>query len=129
MPSTGFIRVQAVTSRAELPVEDAVVTVSSAAADGTRTLLSLQTTDESGLTKEIAVHTPAAENSLSPDQEKGWTDVTVAVSHPNYEGITVRTVQVFPGITTVQELFLIPRQSMPENYGAEESFTVPPQGL
>ena len=80
MPSTGFIRVQAVTSRAELPVEDAVVTVSSAAADGTRTLLSLQTTDESGLTKEIAVHTPAAENSLSPDQP-AYAGLSQAMSH------------------------------------------------
>ena len=129
MPSTGFIRVQAVTSRAELPVEDAVVTVSRTAADGSRTLLSLQRTDESGLTKDIAVSTPAAENSLSPDQGKGWTDVTVAVSHPNYEGVVVRTVQIFPGITTVLELFLVPRESIPENPGQTESFTVPPQGL
>ena len=129
MPSTGFIRVQAVTSRADLPVEDATVTVSGTAADGSKTLLSLQRTDESGLTQDIAVGTPGVENSLSPDQAKGWTDVTVTVSHPNYEGIVVNTVQIFPGVTTVQEMILIPRQSMPEDLGETESFTVPPQGL
>ena len=129
MPSTGFLRVQAVTSRAELPVEDATVTVAGTAADGSKILLSLQRTDESGLTDDISITTPAVENSLSPDQTQGWTDVTITVSHPNYEGIAVNTVQVFPGITTVQELILIPRQSIPENLGQTESFTVPPQGL
>ena len=129
MSSTGFIRVQAMTSRAELPVEDATVTVSGTAADGSKILLSLQRTDESGQTEDIAVGTPAAENSLSPDQAKGWTDVTVTVSHPNYEGIIVNTVQIFPGITTIQEMTLIPRESVPEDPGETESFTVPPQDL
>lgn len=129
MPSTGFLRVQAVTSLAELPVEDATVTVAGTATDGSRTLLSLQRTDESGYTSAISIGTPALENSLSPDQAKGWTDVTVTVSHPNYDGIIVNRVQIFPGITTVQELVLIPRESIPENLGETESFTVPPQGL
>ena len=50
MPPIGFIRVQAVTSQAEVPVEGATVSVSGTNNAGGRELLSLQRTDESGLT-------------------------------------------------------------------------------
>lgn len=129
MPSTGFIRVQAVTSQAEVPVQGATVTISGTDAEGGRELLSLQRTDESGFTEDISVNTPDAENSLNPDRVKGWTDVTVTVTHPNYDGITVRTVQIFPGVTTVQEAILIPRGGLPTDLGQTEEYSIPPQGL
>ena len=129
MPSIGMIEVRAVTSRAELPVAGATVSITGASPGGGRLLLSLQRTDESGQTAPISVQTPDRSNSLSPDQPKGWTDVTVTVSHPDYDGIIVNTVQIFPGITTRQEMILIPRGGMPTDLGQTEEYTVPPQGL
>jgi hypothetical protein len=129
MPPIGFIRVQAVTSQAEVPVEGATVSVSGTNNAGGRELLSLQRTDESGLTDDVRIDTPALDNSLSPDMAKGWTDVTVTVTHPNFDGIIVNRVQVFPGVTTVQEAILIPRGALPSDLGETEVFNVPPQGL
>ena len=117
MPSTGFIKVQTVTSRAEIPVPGATVTVSRAGLGGRRDLLSLQRTDESGMTEPVAVPTPELSNSLTPDQPQGWTDVRIQASHPDFDGAVVRDVQIFPGVTTVQQLILVPRGGMPTDPG------------
>ena len=77
MPSTGFLKVQTLTSRAELPVAGAVVTVSTLRPGGGRELLSLQRTDESGMTRLISIPTPELSNSLTPERPQGWTDVQV----------------------------------------------------
>ena len=98
-------------------------------ADGRRELLSLQRTDESGMTALVTISTPDLANSLTPDQPQSWTDVRIAASHPNYDGIVVRDVQIFPGITTVQELVLVPRGGLPTDLGETEDVTIPPQGL
>lgn len=129
MPPIGFIKVQAVTSQAEIPVEGATVTITGTGANGMQALLSLQRTDESGQTDAVSVNTPQLSNSLSPNQPQGWTNVRVAISHPNYDGIVVNTVQIFPGITTQQEMVLIPRGALPSDLGQTEEFTVPSQGL
>lgn len=129
MPSYGSIRVQAVTSRADIPIRDATVTVTGTDTDGARTLLSLQRTDESGFTKAVNIPTPALANSLTPDQQQGWTNVTVTVTHPGFEGIIVDRVQIFPGVTTIQKMILVPLSQFPGEFNATERFDVPPQGL
>ncbi len=125
----GFIKVQTVTSRAEIPVAGATVTVSTLRPGVGRVLLSVQRTDESGMTALVTVPTPDLANSLTPDQPQGWTDVQVGASHPNYDGIVVRDVQIFPGVTTLQELILVPRGGMPTDLGEAETTTIPPQDL
>ena len=125
----GFIKVQTVTSRAEIPVAGATVTVSTLRPGRGRVLLSVQRTDESGMTALVTVPTPDLANSLTPNQPQGWTDVQVAASHPNFDGVVVRDVQIFPGVTTLQELILVPRGGMPTDLGETETTTVPPQDL
>ena len=95
----GYLRIQAVTSRARVPVENATVTISGAGSGGRRELISVQLTDDSG------------------------------VSHPDYDGILVQSVQIFPGVTTVQDTVLIPRGSMPGDPGETDVFDTPDQGL
>lgn len=129
MPSIGYLRVQAVTSRAELPIRNATVSITGTDENGARTLLSLQQTDRSGYTETITVPTPVRSNSLSPDQQQGWTNVTVAVTHPGYEGIIVDRVQVFPGVTTLQKMILVPLSQLPGEYSKSERFQLPPQDL
>lgn len=125
----GFIKAQTVTSRAEIPVAGATVTVSTVRPGRGRVLLSVQRTDESGMTELVTVPTPDLANSLSPNQPQGWTDVQVAASHPNYDGVVIRDVQIFPGVTTIQELILVPRGGMPTDLGETETTTIPPQNL
>lgn len=125
----GFIKVQTVTSRAEIPVAGATVTVSTVRPGVGRVLLSVQRTDESGLTALVTVPTPDLANSLTPNQPQGWTDVQVGASHPNFDGVVIRDVQIFPGVTTLQELILVPRGGMPTDLGETETTTIPPQNL
>lgn len=129
MPSVGYIRVQTVTSRADIPVRNATVTITGLDAQGERTLLSLQRTDESGFTRPITVPTPALSNSLSPDGAQGWTNVTVTATHPGFEGIIVDRVQIFPGVTTIQKMVLVPLTQTPGEFNTTERYDVPPQGL
>ena len=126
---TGFLKVQTVTSRAEIPVAGATVTVSTVRLGRGRELLSVQRTDESGMTDIISIPTPDVANSLTPDQPQGWTDVQVAASQPNYDGVVIRDVQIFPGITTLQELNMVPRGGMPTDMGETEDITIPSQDL
>ena len=129
MPSNGFIRVQTVTSRAELPIQNATVSITGPDPSGTRALLSLQRTDRNGFTKTVEIPTPALENSLTPDGQQGWSNVTVTVTHPGYEGIIVDRVQVFPGVTTLQKMILVPLSQQPGEFSKAERYTVPPQDL
>ena len=129
MPSTGFLKVQTLTSRAELPVAGATVSVSGARAGGGRELLRLQRTDESGMTALISIPTPELANSLAPELPRGWTDVQIAASHPDYDGVVSRDVQIFPGVTTLQTLRLVPRGGMPTDLGETEEYITPPQDL
>ena len=129
MPSTGFLKVQTLTSRAELPVAGATVTVSILRPGNVRELLSLQRTDDSGMTELVTIPTPELANSLRPEQPRGWTDVQVAASHPNYDGVVSRDVQIFPGVTTLQELLLVPRGGLPTDLGETDDYTTPPQDL
>ncbi len=110
-------------------MEGATVTISTVGADGAQTLLSLQRTDDNGLIRSVRIDTPPLENSLSPDQARGWTPVRVMVSHPNYDSIIVHTVQIFPGVTTLQEMVLIPRGGMITDPAQTEEFTIPDQRL
>lgn len=126
---TGFLKVQTVTSRAGIPVAGATVTVSTVVPGRGRELLSVQRTDESGMTDMISIPTPDLDNSLTPDQPQGWTDVQVAASQPNYDGIVIRNVQIFPGVTTLQELILVPRGGLPTDLGNTEDIIIPPQNL
>ena len=125
----GFIKVQTVTSRAEIPVAGATVTVSTIRPGMGRVLLSVQRPDESGMTALVTVPTPDLANSLTPNQPQGWTDVQVGASHPNYDGVVIRDVQIFPGVTTLQEMILVPRGGMPTDLGETETTTIPPQNL
>ncbi len=125
----GFIKVQTVTSRAEIPVSGATVTISTVRPGQGRILLSVQRTDESGMTELVTIPTPDLANSLTPDQPQGWTDVQVGASHPNFDGIVIRDVQIFPGVTTLQELILVPRGGMPMDLGETEDITLPSQTL
>ena len=129
MPSTGFLKVQTLTSRAELPVAGATVSVSMARSGGGRELLNVQRTDESGMTTLLSVPTPELSNSLAPELPRGWTDVQIAASHPDYDGVVSRDVQIFPGVTTLQTLRLVPRGGMPTDLGETEEYSTPPQDL
>ncbi len=116
MPDSGQIRIRTYASRAILPLEDSTVAIE-AEAGGRTSLLALRQTDESGLTPYISVETPLLENSQEPEKPRGWTNVTVIVSHPDFRRVIIRNVQIFPGIISQQAVEMVPLEQFPEPEG------------
>ena len=129
LPAQGFIQVHIYTSNANFPLEGASVSITQRMPDGGARLISFQTTDSSGNTRPIAVETPALANSQSPNQPSGFADLDVAADHPLYERVLVENVQVFPGVTTLQDIQLLPMDALPDSWGQQQEFDVTPQAL
>lgn len=128
LPESGQIRIRTYASRAVLPLKDSTVVIE-LENGGRTTLLAVRQTDESGLTPYITVETPSVVNSQKPDQARGWTNVTVIVSHPDYRRVIIRNVQIFPGIISQQAVEMVPLEQFPETGDLTEQYDIPPQDL
>ena len=126
MPSTGYIRVRAYQSRAELPLKDVAVAIT--ATDGTA--ISLQLTDRSGLTPTVSIPVPDPQAGQTPDTgEIPFTTVNIYARRKGYEQVENENVQVFPNVLTIQNVELIPLSEMPRAYDKREVFNTPAQNL
>lgn len=125
MPAYGYIQAKAYTSRAQIPVEDAAVSV----VDDQGRLLGLRTTDSSGLTTPIRLEVPALAQSQSPGDPKPFAAVNLYARAENFEQLLVRGVQVFPDTVTTQQLQFIPLAELPGSWNRVEIFETPPQKL
>ena len=126
MPSTGYIRIRAYQSRAELPLKDVAVAIT--ATDGTA--IALQLTDRSGLTQPVPIPVPDPQAGQTPDTgEIPFTSVNVYARLKGYEQIENEDVQIFPDVVTTQDLEMIPLSEMPGKYDKGELFITPPQNL
>ncbi len=63
MPDSGYIQVKATTSRAQLPLENAAISITMP--DGTA--IAMRLTDRNGLTQPVEVPTPELSAGLTPD--------------------------------------------------------------
>ena len=125
MPAFGYIQVKAYTSRAQLPVEDAAVSV----VDEQGRLLGLRTTNSSGLTTPIRLSVPDRNQSQSPGNRKPFVTVNLYARAEDYEQVLVRGVQVFADTVTTQELQFVPLSELPGSWKQVEVFDTPPQNL
>ena len=126
MPSTGYIQVNAYTSRAQIPLKDVAITVT--ALDGTA--IAMRLTDRSGRIEPIPIPVPDASVSQAPDPaELPYTRVNLYARHKDYLQIENEDLQVFAGIVTNQNLEMIPLSELPEDWGDKEIFTTPEQNL
>ena len=128
MASEGYLTVRVYTSTAQLPVENALVSLSNTSDEGTRSLAT-RLTDESGRTERIAVSTPDTTESLQPGQGIPYTVVDVTVESPEYERVLIEGLQIFPGIVTQQDVELLPLLDLPPVYNMTEIIDIPAQSL
>ena len=126
LPSTGYIQVHAYTSYARIPLQDVTIAVS--ATDGTA--IALRLTDRSGRIEPIPIPVPDLEESLSPNPpERPFSTVNITARLKDYEQIFVDDIQVFSGVTTDQDLELIPLSELPESRTQSETFVTSQQNL
>ena len=128
MASNGFLRVRVYTSDAQLPVEDATVSVTQPGTSGSR-LLATRITDESGLIPVLTIPSPDSGDSRSPGTPTPYTTVDITVDHPDYERVLIENAQIFPGIISEQNIPLIPIEERPQYWNLTEVFLVTPQEL
>lgn len=127
MPN-GSIQVRAFTSRAEIPLEGATVSIT-IDGDNSAVLGGVRVTNRDGLIDKVVVDTPPSVNSTEPFQGRGFAIFNIRVEHENYYTVLVRDAQVFPNITTIQNVEMIP---LPENAPQNErlkTIVVPAQNL
>ena len=126
LPSTGYIRVHAYTSDAQLPLRD----VSVAITDPNGNPIALRLTDRSGFIDPIAITVPDRSASQSPDTGiVPYTNVNIYARLENYEQIEAENVQVFAETVTTQELPMIPLAELPDAWNKAEIFRTTPQNL
>lgn len=126
LSATGYIQIRAFTGDAQIPLKNVAIAIT--APD--RTLIAMRVTDRSGLTEPVAIPVPDLSDSQTPDvNPQPFTDINLYAWLELYEGITAENVQVFAGITTVQDLQMIPLSELPEVWNQSEVFNTPAQNL
>lgn len=128
MPTNGSLTVHTFTSSAQLPVEGVTIAVTQPTPEGPR-LLSVRITDEDGLIEPITITAPDARESQSSGTQAPFTAVDITADHPDYERILVENAQIFSGVTSRQELQLVPIEERPEVWNMTEVFQITPQPL
>jgi len=112
MQATGTLSVRVYATRARIPLEGATVVVTSPGAEGKWKLLSIQSTDSSGLIRPVRIDAPAPGESTSPHGLPGdgepFALCSVWAEQPGYAMLQVSNVQIFPGVETMQDMELAP---------------------
>lgn len=103
----GTLLVRVSTAGIFLPVAGADVRISGAS-PGNTGIHYLLTTDQSGLAERVPLPTPALSLSLSPGNPAGFSNYNVEVFKGGYYPAIFRNVPLFPQVTSVQAVELIP---------------------
>lgn len=127
MASTGYIQVRAYTSNAQVPLENAAVSVRTPQGQ----ILAARLTNSSGM---LDVPIPISVPDLSAGLEPGtgvipFAQVNIRARKERFEQIEAENVQVFPGVVTTQNLEFIPLSEFPGEWNKSEIFDTPPQNL
>jgi hypothetical protein len=126
LPATGYIQVNAYTSKARIPLKDVAITVT--ASDGTA--IAMRLTDRSGKIEPIPVPVPDLEASQTPDTgEIPFARVNLYARQKDFVQIENEDLQVFANTTTNQNLEMVPLSELPDSRGQKEIFFTPVQNL
>ena len=126
MPDNGYITARAYMSEAQLPRSNVAVTIVSS--DGTA--IAMRLTNRSGLTEPVAIPTPERSESEQPEENgRPFTDITIYAWKSGFEQVAARNVQVFSGITTIQDLEMVPLSELPNRWDENVLYNTPPQNL
>ena len=126
LPATGYIQVHAYASYAQIPLQDVSVTIT--AIDGTA--IALRLTDRSGRIDPIPIPVPDRSESLTPNPgERPFATVNLIARLRDYEQIFIDDLQVFAGITTDQDLPMVPLSELPASRNKSETFKTSKQNL
>lgn len=127
LSAKGYIQVHAYTSYAQIPLKDVAVSVT----DVSGAAIALRLTNRSGfLDGPIEIDVPDLSSSQTPNTGViPYAVVNLYARIANYEAIEIENLQIFPNVTTLQNLEFIPLSELPDNWNKLEIFNTPPQNL
>ena len=128
MAEHGYVSARVTTSNGDLPIVGAVLSVILNDSN-MPTLLGKRTTDTNGLTTSVPVPAPDKSMSLSPSEEKPYTNVDIRVDKDGYYTVFIKDAQVFAGETSVAGVSLIPFAENEQFDNMSEIFQETPQNL
>lgn len=103
--SYGYLQIKVRTAGGAIPVSRAIVTVK----DENENLLAVFFTDESGSTPILKVLAPPKENTSAPDSGGvPFFQYNIDTDKAGYRSVRNIGVPVYPGITSIQPVELIP---------------------
>ena len=106
---TAVLRVAVTTALGAQPLENALVTVSTAPDEsGSRQLLYSVRTDSGGMTPVMVLDTPPRSNSLNPDSGPPFAVYTVEISAEGYTPLTALYIAMFSGVPALLPVALTP---------------------
>ena len=111
--SQGLLQVNVVSVRNQFPINGATVRIS--AENLPDNTLEQLTTDSSGQTPQIPLEAPPVEYSLSPGDEKPYSDYNLEISAPGFKPQTIRGTEILADTTAIQPVELEPEEDpLPE---------------
>ena len=127
LSATGYIQVHAYTSNAQIPLKDVAVSIT----DMSGSAIAMRLTNRSGLLDApIPIEVPDLSSVQTPNTGIiPYSVVNLYARAENYEGVVAEKLQVFPSVTTLQNLEMIPLSEFPEAWDKVEVFDTPPQNL
>lgn len=128
MLQLGYIKAMVYTSDAQIPIENAVFTVSKNFDDETQ-LIGVRITDAEGKTSVIPVEAPDASLSQHQGNVSPYAEVDIRVDHPDYKTFYVSDAQVFAGQVSIQEVLMQPADKNTPTDQRAERFYVTGQNL
>lgn len=114
----GYLVVFTSTANRAIPLENALVTVSTIQPDGTSELLYVTRTNQSGRTARLSLPAPPRHNSLIPGSDAAYARYTVSVDLYGYQPVTDRDIFVFSDIVATLPISLIPLELPPADFAA-----------
>ena len=103
----GFLTVNVRTAGGALPVEGAMITISSVDGENS-TVVAVMFSDMSGTTDVVSLPTPPRGQSLAPGGGPVNTLYTVETARDGYYRVISENVPVYDGVTSIQQVNLVP---------------------
>ncbi|MBE5934136.1 MAG: peptidoglycan-binding protein [Lachnospiraceae bacterium] len=107
----GSLKISVVTNTGYTPIPNAKIQISNT---GEPDIILMElTTDSSGNTTSVDLQAPPLEYSMAPSDNQPYSEYNVKALADGYDESIVTNIQIFAGETAIQEIRLIPTQTMP----------------
>ncbi len=100
-----------------IPIRDAFVSVRIPNPENGSEITHILMTGPDGLTDPIEIETPSPAESLAPGGKKPFAEIDLEVSADGYYRVVNMRVPIYPGITSIQPVRMIP---IPESEDGKE---------